>query len=386
MYPVRTFLRHKYIVAAIAVSSLVHKITNGKRPKFLFSRNVELKNVGSKLKILEQTEDSTTVAKFNEKGEIDNYDFKIMTATDLHLDPGKEEKNNKTIDRIVKQIIDNKPDLFIFTGDVIQSDFQQIDCVQLSWIFEKLGVYWCYAFGNHETREPKEYYKYLMMKGLQYYPHCLSKHGKASLFGYGNCVIHIKNADNTLLKSLYIFDSGRDMLENSHELYGSPKGMDGYDFLKPDQINWYLETVKKAKEKHGDTKTICYMHIAVPEYEEVFKGSVEEGFTATGKAEILYGNQYETVGCSPYNSGFFDAAKQEGSLQALFAGHDHVNDFCALYKGVYLVYTQASGYAPYSLEEKIGAAEKDCQYGVTLTTLNCDGSIKIEQKKNNIYL
>ena len=140
MHPVLTFLRHKYIVTAISAASVLHKITNGKRPKFLFSRNTEIKYVGSKVKILGETEDSVTIAKFNEKGEIDNSDFKIMSATDLHLDPGEEKANNKSIDRIVKQVMDNKPDLFIFTGDVIESDFQQIDCVQLSWIFEKPGV------------------------------------------------------------------------------------------------------------------------------------------------------------------------------------------------------------------------------------------------------
>ena len=85
-------------------------------------------------------------------------------------------------------------------------------------------------------------------------------------------------------------------------------------------------------------------------------------------------------------SGFFDAAKNEGSLQALFAGHDHINDFCAVYKDVYLVYTQASGYAPYSMIDKAGWSEKDAQLGVTLTTLNRDGTIRIEQKKYNVYL
>jgi len=386
MYPVLTFLRHKYIVAAIGAASVLHKITNGKRPKFLFSRNTEIKYVGSKVKILEQTEDSVTIAKFNEKGEIDNSDFKIMSATDLHLDPGKESANNKSIDRIVKQVMDNKPDLFIFTGDVIESDFQQIDCVQLSWIFEKLGVYFCYTYGNHETREPDGYFKYLMLKGLQYYPHCLSKHGKKELFGYGNCAVHIKNADNTLAKSIYLFDSGRDMLPDSHEKYGSPEGIDGYDFLKPDQIEWYLNDVKKNKEKYGSTKTLCYMHIAVPEYEEVFSGTNEDGFKPTGKAEILYGEQYETVGCSPYNSGFFEKATEEGSLQGLFAGHDHINDFCAIYKGVYLTYTQPSGYSCYSMMDKFGWPEEKSMHGVTLTTLNADGSIKIEQKLNNVYL
>ena len=35
---------------------------------------------------------------------------------------------------------------------------------------------------------------------------------------------------------------------------------------------------------------------------------------------------------------------------------------------------------------KLNFPEKDCHYGVTLTTLHNDGTISIEQKKNNRYL
>ena len=123
------------------------------------------------------------------------------------------------------------------------------------------------------------------------------------------------------------------------------------------------------------------MHIPLPEYRNVFDGDEENGFVPSGRAELLYGTQYESVGCSPCNSGFFDAAAGEGSLQAVFAGHDHVNDFCALYRGVYLVYTQCGGYNTYSMEDKRGWKEADCHYGVTLTALLPDGALRITQEK-----
>ena len=71
----------------------------------------------------------------------------------------------------------------------------------------------------------------------------------------------------------------------------------------------------------------------------------------------------------------------EGSLQAVFAGHDHVNDFCAVYRGVYLVYTQCGGYNTYSMEDRHGWNERDCHYGVTLTALLPDGALRITQEK-----
>ena len=71
----------------------------------------------------------------------------------------------------------------------------------------------------------------------------------------------------------------------------------------------------------------------------------------------------------------------EGSLQAVFSGHDHVNDFCALYRGVYLVYSQGGGYNTYSMEDRKGWNERDCHYGVTLTTLLPDGNLQITPER-----
>ena len=389
MHPVITYLRHKGIAAVLAVSRLIHKVTRGRRPKFLFSENAGAAYVGSSVKIVAEDETSVTVARYLPDGSIDPGEFKILTATDLHLDTKSHitrggsaaDRNNKSMRMLVTQIKRLRPDLVIFTGDVNQSDFQQIDAVQLSLLMEKLGVYWAYAFGNHETREEKGYYKYLMYKGFQYGPHCLCRFGDPALFGYGNFAIHIKSSETTLRKSLYLFDSGRDIQPERCADYGLPADREGYDFLKREQIAWYLREVQKTKALYGDTKTVAYMHIPVPEYAAVFNGDNEHGFTPSGKAEILYGGQYETVGCSPYNSGFFNAAAGEGSLQAIFSGHDHVNDFCALYRGVYLVYTQCGGYNTYSMEDKQGWPESDCHYGVTLTTLLPNGDLRMEQEK-----
>ncbi len=384
-----TCLRHKGIAAVLVAGRLLHRATGGRRPKFLFSENAEAAYVGSRVKIVAEDRTSVTIAKFRPDGEIDPGEFKILTATDLHLDTNSDltrggtsaDRNNHSVRMLVRKIKELRPDLVIFTGDVNQSDFQQIDAVQLSLLMEKLGVFWAYAFGNHETREEKGYYKYLMYKGFQYGPHCLCRFGDPDLFGYGNFAIHIKNSETTLAKSLYLFDSGRDIRPERCAEYGLPADQKGYDFLKREQIDWYLREVEKTKRLYGNVGTIAYMHIPLPEYRNVFDGDDENGFVPSGKAELIYGTQYESVGCSPCNSGFFDAAADEGSLQAVFAGHDHVNDFCALYRGVYLVYTQCGGYNTYSMEDRQGWQEPDCHYGTTLTALQPDGALRITQEK-----
>ena len=389
MHPVITWLRHRGIAAVLAGARLLHRATGGRRPKFLFSENAEASYVGGSVRIVEEDATSVTVAKYRADGSIDPGEFRILTATDLHLDTKRPmtrggsaaDRNNKSMRMLVRQIKRLRPDLVIFTGDVNQSDCQQIDAVQLAQLFEKLGVYWAYAFGNHETREEKGYYKYLMYRGFQYGPHCLCRFGDPSLFGYGNFAIHIKNGENTLAKSLYLFDSGRDIQPERRAEYGLPAELKGYDFLKREQIGWYLRETEKTRRRYGPVRTMAYLHIPLPEYAAVFDGDEERGFTLSGSAKLLYGTQYESVGCSPFNSGFFDAAVKEGSLLAVFAGHDHVNDFCAEYRGVTLVYSQCSGYNTYSMEDKKGWPEKDCHYGVTLTALLPDGSLRITQEK-----
>lgn len=386
MRPVTTFIRHKGIKAVLAVSRAFKKLTGGKRPKFLFMGAAELRDQKSAVRIVEEDGTSVTIAKYRPDGSIDDGEFRIMSATDLHMDSGGEALNDKSIRMLVRQIEEEKPDLVIFTGDTVQSDFQQIDAVQLSLMMEKLGVYWAYVFGNHEAREEKEYFKYLLFRGFQVYPHCLCRFGDPSLHGYGNYAIHIKNGENSLLKSVFLFDSGRNIQDKTRKEYGLPDSVRGYDFIKRTQTEWYLKELEKVKARYGDVRSLTYMHIPVNEYAEVFDGNETDGFTPSGKAELLYGTQFESVGCSPYNSGFFEAAREEGSLQAMFSGHDHINDFCALYKGVYLVYTQCTGYNTYNMTEKKDWDEKDCHYGVTLTRLLPDGDIAIEQKKNAKYL
>ncbi|MBR5427409.1 MAG: metallophosphoesterase, partial [Clostridia bacterium] len=300
MHPVITYLRHKGIAAVLAAGRLLHRATGGRRPKFLFSANAEAEYVGSDVKIVSEDETSVTIAKFRPDGTIDPGEFRILTATDLHLDTkstltrggASADRNNKSVRMLVREIKRLRPDLVIFTGDVNQSDFQQIDAVQISLLMEKLGVYWAYAFGNHEAREEKGYYKYLMYKGFQYGPHCLCRFGDPALFGYGNFAIHIKNSENTLAKSLYLFDSGRDIRPERCASYGLPEDQRGYDFLKREQIGWYLGEVEKTKKTYGEFRTVAYMHIPLPEYQNVFDGDEENGYVPSGRAELLYGTQY----------------------------------------------------------------------------------------------
>ena len=82
----------------------------------------------------------------------------------------------------------------------------------------------------------------------------------------------------------------------------------------------------------------------------------------------------------------FDVIKELGSTQAVIVGHDHVNDFCAKYDGVYLVYAQCDGYNTYTMGTNFGWDEKDWMQGVTMIDMDKDGEIGFRQRFNRNYL
>lgn len=389
MKPVRTFIQQNAIKFWLKAEKPVHGLTKGKHAQNLFLASLDIPHVGTNVKIVSENDTSTFIAKFNGDGSYDKSDFKILTFTDLHLDEDYPT-NDKTLQLMIDNIRDVKPDLVIFTGDCILSKYQQIDAIQFGQLMEKIGVYWAYVFGNHEAREEKEYFKYLIFKSLTDFPHCLSKFGDPNLFGYGNFVINIMDSETTLRQSLVLFDSGRSMCEPHITRDGVPTEINsGYDYIKPTQIQWYKNEITALKKKYSNVQSMLYMHIPIPEYREVFEAesNPDESYSPTGKAELLYGVQYESIGASPYNSGLFDAMREMGS-QAVFAGHDHVNDWAAKYKGIYFVYSQCGGYNCYGMGNYHGIHwnEKDWLQGSTLTTVKPDGSITLEQKKNGRFI
>ena len=383
MRPITTFVRHNGIKALIDAEKGIKALSGGKLCNNLF--DCKPKYVGSSVRVLKETEDMTYIAKYGADGKISDGRFKILVTTDLHL---WDEKPliEKSLEMLARHIAAEKPDLVLFTGDVILTDFQQIDSVQFAQFMEKIGVYWAICFGNHEARDEKEYHKYFMLKNIVGFPHCLSKFGDEKLFGYGNFAINIMNSDNTIRQSIFMFDSGRDVYMKYLVRHDAPRTIKGYDFLKKNQIDWYKNSIRKLEAEHGKFKSMMMMHIPLCEYQEVMELDENGKYVPTGKAEILYGGMYESVGCSQFNSGMFDAVLEMGSTQAIFAGHDHINDFSAKYKGVYLVYAQCNGYNTYTMGSNYGWDEKDWMQGVTMVDLQADGSISFRQKFNRDYL
>lgn len=385
IYNLWGFVRQTAIRIYLAAAKAIFKISGGKSPKSLFCWRANPEKISTDVKIISQNDYSTTIAKVDANGKIKSDDFVIVSTTDFHFDVD-HEINYKAVKNFVQHLKDIKPDLVVLTGDNILSKFQQIDAIQFAQMMEEIGIYWTAVFGNHETREDRGFYKWLLQKSFCDYKHCLCKFGPEELFGYGNFTVNILGEGGKLLKTLFHFDSGRDVLDRDKEKYGLPADFKGYDFLKKEQIDFYKNETAKLKKEYGSADSFMYMHIPLPEYAHAFKEDENGKFVPSGECEILYGEQYEGVGSSHYNSGMFDAILETGSTQAVFCGHDHINDWCAIYKGVYLTYNLPGGYAVYNLGDKTDKPESEWVEGVTITNLHNDGSIDIKPRYNRIFL
>ena len=384
-YNIWGFVRQTAVRIYLAAAKAIFKISGGKKPESLYCKRANPEKIPTDVKIISENDYSTTIAKVDENGNIKSDDFVIVSTTDFHFDVD-HDINAKAVRNFVNHIKEIKPDLVVLTGDNILSKYQQIDAIQFAQMMEEIGVYWTAIFGNHETREDRGFYKWLLFKSFCDYEHCLCKFGPDDMFGYGNFTVNILGEGGKLLKTLFHFDSGRDMLERDKKSHGVPEELKGYDFLKNEQIEFYKNETAKLKKQYGSADSFMYMHIPLCEYQHAFKDDGNGNYVPSGECEILYGEQYESVGCSSYNSGMFDAILETGSTQAVFAGHDHVNDWAAIYKGVHLVYSLPGGYAVYNLGDKTDKPESEWVEGVTITTLHNDGSIELAPRYNRIYL
>ena len=386
MYGLKCFVLQNLMKAIIAFEKPIYNLTNGKLCKNRFLSAVKTQSVVTSVKILKSTENSTCIAKINPDGSFSDDDFRILCTTDLHIDEDYE-LNNRTLQHLADRIADLKPDLVVLTGDCILSKYQQLDAIQFAKMMESIGVYWTYVFGNHEAREEKGSFKYQLYKSFIDSPYCLCKFGDDSLYGYGNFTINIMSDENTIRKALVFLDSGRYVREPYRTRDGVPADMSGADYVKSGQIKWYEEEIITLKKQYGDDlKSMIFLHIPVPEYSDLFTQNEDGKFIPNENVDVLYGEMREPIGCSPFNSGLFAAMKRSGT-EAMFCGHDHCNDFCAKYDGIYLAYNQTGGYNCYRLYDSkvMNADASTWHYGVNTIDIAKDGAFKMKNYKHTEF-
>ncbi|MBD8389548.1 metallophosphoesterase family protein [Dysgonomonas sp. BGC7] len=250
--------------------------------------------------------------------------FKIVQFTDVHYKYGKPE-SAVAID-LIKEVLDaEKPDLVVFTGDVVWAKpaKEALDEVFNTVVERKIP--WAYIFGNHDDEfgmSRQEIMDYVSQK-----PYCVARAGDKSLDGVGNYILEVKDKkENKIEALLYFMDS---------KAYSKIKNVGHYDWFGFNQVNWYLQesAAYTAANKNKPYPALAFFHIPLAEYP----------LMTTAKDAKIIGEKRENECNGKLNSGMFAAMRTSGDVMGTFVGHDHDNDYIGEYYGLYLAYGRYSG-------------------------------------------
>lgn len=316
-------------------------------------------------------------------------DFKAMQLTDVHIGAGfmSTKKDSMAINAVAAMISEEKPDLVLVSGDIAYPvPFQagtfnnKNGAVEFAQLMEELGVYWCPAFGNHDT----EAYSFFSRTSIgklysdkEKYPHCLFQAGPEEVDGCGNYFVNVKNTSGEITQSFIMVDS-HSYIDNDY--FGI---LWKYDCVHENQVQWYEGEVKKLTDLNNGKvpKSLMFFHIPPREMREAYEEYKNNGYKDTADVKYIYGKAGEknaAIYPSEKNYGLFDKCLELGSTQGMFFGHDHLNNVSLDYKGIRLTYGFSIDYLAYSGISKYGA-----QRGCTIITVKPDGSF--ESKLENYY-
>ncbi|WP_256761653.1 metallophosphoesterase family protein [Cohnella sp. WQ 127256] len=265
--------------------------------------------------------------------------FTIVQFTDIHWKDGSElDLQSRALMELTLDT--EQPDFVMFTGDVIYTGEHSDGAAfcddpirafgEAVAAVEERSIPWGVVFGNHDTEV--DITRNELMNEVLKHSYTLAQPGPKHIKGVGNYVLPVLGSSNEQAAALlYCLDSG--------DYSGNPL-VSGYDWIQPDQIQWYIEQSRYWKDQaEGKTlPALAFFHIPLHEYQTVWD------------REVCYGNKYENVCTSQIQSGFFSAMLGQGDVMATFCGHDHINDYWGELYGIRLHYGRATGFSTYGKE------------------------------------
>ncbi|MBP5571915.1 MAG: metallophosphoesterase [Bacteroidales bacterium] len=301
------------------------------------------------LTLLEACAPSTDKLTFRPDGT-----FRILQFTDLHLQLFHPDQVADVFSRMDSLVRQADPDLIAVTGDLLYSSPAD-SLMQL--IVARLDSYsrpWAIVYGNHDHEHGltlaqlspiitsgKHSINTLNAEGtladfeIPIYKtpgraggDGKGRHARPALFRHARPFIKYRHARPALYRharpdraSFYLF------FLDSHA-YSTYNGSFSYAWFEPEQVEW----VRHTAGLHPSTPSIAFFHIPFPEYADAASlAGLEPDLNVRLYTPAFTGTLGEWVCCPKFNSGMFDAMSQTGFL-ASFCGHDHDNDFSALYR------------------------------------------------------
>lgn len=256
--------------------------------------------------------------KFNDEGK-----FKIVQFTDTHI-IYEDKRCADAMDRMNEVLDAEKPDLVIYTGDLIFGRPAKESLLQAIGPVVSRGIPFGVTWGNHDDEELLT--REELFDVIKDIPGNLTE-AEDNLTGVTNYVLPVRSSNGKKTASvIYVFDSNG---------YSQMEEVDGYDWIAYDQVLWYKEKSKvlTAENNGNPLPALAFFHIPLPEYRDVLND----------QNAFLYGLRKEKP-CSPeVNSGLALAMVQSRDVMAVSVGHDHVNDYIAEWRNIMLCYGRYTG-------------------------------------------
>ena len=299
--------------------------------------------------------------KFNEDGK-----FRILQIADTQDDMFAAPGMIKMIETAVNKY---EPDLVVFTGDNTGTLDIALDVkYTVKSIIDPiaaLGIPFTFVFGNHDAENVS---KETHFAAYRDYDNCLAYDADPALYGMGTHNLTIKSSDGTKVAyNLWMFDSN---------MYDD---VEGYDYIHEDQLAWYVNTSNALKAANGGeaVPSLAFQHIVPYEIKDYVIETPEldpNGFTSKNEetGEIHHyaldpnyaeaGSVLREYPCpSRIHGEQMSKFVQQGDVNAVFVGHDHVNDYIVHTKmnaadgaAIDIVNTPGASFQSYGSEEVRG--------------------------------
>lgn len=280
-------------------------------------RNILLVTVCCLLLQVFSVQAQSTELKFNKEGK-----FRIVQFTDVHMKHG-DPASDIALERIREVLDAERPDLVVFTGDIIYGKPADKGMQQVLQQAADRKIPFAVFFGNHDDEQDMS--REELMKLIRTMPYNINP-ALNKRTGYFDALFTIgASAGKQTAAVIYGFDS---------HSYSRLEGIGGYDWLKNSQINWYMDNSAALTRKNGGKTlpALAFFHIPLPEYTEAVKS----------KSKVT-GTRMEGECAPEINSGMFTAMRTMGDMMGMFVGHDHDNDYVTVWKGIALAYGRYTG-------------------------------------------
>jgi len=260
-----------------------------------------------------------TILKFNQ-----NNKFRIVQFTDTHI-KANDKESQVTFATINKILDKEKPDLVVFTGDIVTGPPLEKGWKKATEAVIKRQIPFAVVFGNHDDENGLT--RGQLSQIIEPMPYGLFVSTTENISGNGNYLLTIKSSTGKKTAALlYCMDSNA---------YSSNDSVDGYGWFHADQIGWYRAESKKQKELNNGSPVpaLAFFHIPLPEFREAYSN---EKYPPVGL-------RLEEECPAKINPGMYAAMLESGDILGIFVGHDHNNDYLAYLHGLALAYGRFTG-------------------------------------------